>query len=81
MSKYPYKNLPVNDFYMQKAEDTYNHYGAAVDFKNFQGNPMPLFTDLPPAIKKAWHDATRYAYNDGASAQAHKHPGCDSCGG
>lgn len=64
---YPYKNLEVNPFYMEIAENAYSHYGAVTDFKNFQGNPMPPFSDLPDTIKKAWHDAARYCYNMGNS--------------
>lgn len=55
--------MEVNPFYMEIAENAYSHYGAVTDFKNFQGNPMPKFSDLPDTIKKAWHDAARYCYN------------------
>lgn len=69
---YPYKALPVNEFYMNLAESTYNHYGAAVEFKNFQGQPLPNFDDLGELQKKAWHDASRFAYNQGKADQVKK---------
>lgn len=40
-------------------EVLYNVYGAAVGFKNFQGNPMPEWADLPDAIKHAWEAVAR----------------------
>lgn len=43
------------------AEGMYNAYGATTDFKNFQGNPMPKWEDLPPAIKDAWASAAIFA--------------------
>jgi hypothetical protein len=35
----------------------YKRYGAVTDFKNFQGNPMPEFDELPEKIKEAWKAA------------------------
>lgn len=70
--QYPYKDLEENPFYMDLAREAYGHYGAVVDFKNFRGEPMPEFDQLPPIIRKAWHDSFRFAYNQGAAAQAQK---------
>jgi hypothetical protein len=42
---------------VQLAEQAYNAYGAVTDFKNFQGNPMPQWSDLPPRIQDAWRGA------------------------
>jgi hypothetical protein len=36
------------------AKVAYRAYGATTNFKNFQGNDMPLFDDLPEQIKEAW---------------------------
>jgi hypothetical protein len=36
------------------AEEAYQRYGAVTDFKNFQGNPMPAFAELPERIQAAW---------------------------
>jgi hypothetical protein len=41
----------------QLAEEAYHRYGAVTDFKNFMGNPMPSFADLPDTIKRAWEAA------------------------
>ena len=71
-NQHPYKQLEVNPFYMDLAKQAYGHYGAVVDFKNFRGEPMPEFDELPENIRKAWHDATRFAYNQGSAAQAQK---------
>jgi hypothetical protein len=39
---------------MTTGEELYNVYGESVGFKNFQGNPMPKWEDLPLPIKIAW---------------------------
>lgn len=36
------------------ARNAYMRYGAAIDFKNFMGNPMPPWTELPERARKAW---------------------------
>lgn len=40
-----------------RARIAYTAYGRVTDFKNFQGNPMPKFDDLPDRIKEAWTNA------------------------
>lgn len=35
----------------------YTAYGRITDFKNFRGEPMPAFDDLPPKIREAWISA------------------------
>jgi hypothetical protein len=35
----------------------YQAYGNSVEWKNYQGLPMPRWDDLPAAIKQAWVDA------------------------
>lgn len=37
-----------------RAQIAYSAYGRKVDFKNYQGNPMPMFHELPPNIRDAW---------------------------
>lgn len=39
------------------AREAYDAYGAVTDHKNFRGEPMPAFDDLPPTIKEAWRAA------------------------
>lgn len=39
------------------AEEAYLAYGEVTDFKNFRGEPMPMFKDLPATIQKAWEAA------------------------
>lgn len=36
------------------AEAAYTEYGEAADWKNFQGNPMPLWAELPQEIRDRW---------------------------
>ena len=43
--------------FSKDAEELYLAYGAVTDFKNFQGNPMPEYKDLPEIIKLAWQAA------------------------
>ena len=39
---------------LECAQEAYARYGAAVGFKNFRGDPMPAFVDLPEPIINAW---------------------------
>jgi hypothetical protein len=40
------------------ARAAYLRYGAVTEFKNFRGDPMPAFDELPDKIKAAWVAAT-----------------------
>ena len=37
-----------------RARIAYTAYGRKTDFKNFMGNPMPIFDELPEPIREAW---------------------------
>jgi hypothetical protein len=50
------------------ARQAYYAYGSVTDFKNFQGNPMPEWEQLPPKIQEAWGAASRYAFNEGVGS-------------
>jgi hypothetical protein len=39
------------------AKIAYKAYGETTEWKNFQGEPMPEFENLPLIIKKAWERA------------------------
>ena len=41
-----------------RARIAYTAYGKVTGFKNFMGNPMPVFDELPETIKSAWIAAT-----------------------
>lgn len=41
------------------AEHAYGAYAKSTDNKNFRGDEMPAFADLPEAIQAAWVAATR----------------------
>lgn len=36
------------------ARTAYHAYGGVTDWKNYQGNPMPKFDELPAKIQEAW---------------------------
>jgi hypothetical protein len=36
-------------------EELYAVYGGVTDFKNYQGLPMPLWSNLTPKIQEAWN--------------------------
>lgn len=40
-----------------RARIAYTAYGRKTNFKNFRGDPMPAFDDLPEAIREAWAGA------------------------
>ncbi len=48
------------------AASAYRAYAVSTANKNFRGDPMPVFDDLPQPIKTAWEAAVRQA--DVASA-------------
>ncbi len=43
------------------AASAYRAYAASTGNKNFRGEPMPAFDDLPQPIKTAWEAAVRQA--------------------
>jgi hypothetical protein len=43
------------------AASAYRAYAASTGNKNFRGDPMPTFDDLPQPIKVAWEAAVRQA--------------------
>lgn len=45
------------------ARKAYAAYGATTGHKNFQGNPMPTWQQLPGGIRLAWRNATAAVYN------------------
>jgi hypothetical protein len=44
---------------LELAKLGYASYGRSVDFKNYQGLPMPEWDDLPEKIQEAWKAAAR----------------------
>jgi hypothetical protein len=46
-------------------QQAYEAYGAVVDFKNFAGDPMPKWLDLPTKIQAAWRAAAVDLYRMG----------------
>jgi hypothetical protein len=48
----------------QRAQRAYEAYGAVTDFKNFQGNPMPKWEELPAKIQHAWFAAAKQVAAD-----------------
>ncbi|BDI33427.1 hypothetical protein CCAX7_54780 [Capsulimonas corticalis] len=45
------------------AASAYRAYAASTGNKNFRGEPMPAFDDLPVAIQTAWEAAVRHVGN------------------
>ena len=45
------------------AEEGYKAYAAHSGNVNFQGNPMPTWENLPPAIREHWEAAVRHVGN------------------
>lgn len=37
-----------------RARLAYTAYGKVTGFRNFRGDPMPMFDDLPEQIREAW---------------------------
>jgi hypothetical protein len=45
------------------ARIAYHAYGKTTSFKDYQGNPMPVWDDLPPKIQEAWANASNAILN------------------
>jgi len=41
----------------ERAKAAYAAYGEVVEWKNFRGDPMPQFNELPEPIQRAWDSA------------------------
>lgn len=54
-------------YWETRASNLYHAYGSVTDFKNFQGNPMPEWSDLPDKIKAAWEAAAKRGQMDSAN--------------
>lgn len=54
----------INDV-MSFGEYAYQVYGNSVEWRNFQGNPMPLWEDLSDAIREAWEEVGDALYDIG----------------
>lgn len=48
---------PATKTLRELAIEAYARYGAVTENKNFQGNPMPAFHELPVTIQRAWEAA------------------------
>lgn len=46
-------NKAAEESWDRQAKELYLEYGKAVEFKNFQGNPMPEWEELPERIRNA----------------------------
>jgi len=42
------------DVILDLAKNAYDAYGKTTDYKNFMGNQMPGWDDLPVSIQQAW---------------------------
>jgi hypothetical protein len=45
-------------------ESAYRKYGEVTGRKNFQGDPMPAWEDLPVKIREAWFNAAVEAWKN-----------------
>lgn len=53
-----------------RARIAYTAYGRVTDFKNFRGDPMPAFDDLPDQIKQAWSKAANTIWDLATTGRA-----------
>lgn len=42
----------------------YEAYGQVTEFKNFRGDPMPEWPDLPDKIREAWEAAAEAIWSE-----------------
>lgn len=55
---------PVRATSEQLAQRAYKAYAEATDNKNFRGEPMPEWADLPQPIRNAWRAAAESVRHD-----------------
>lgn len=63
-----YKGFPKKrnlDPSFQLAKKAYSKYALVTNFKNFRGEPMPEFDDLPELIQQAWMEASIFCFESG----------------
>lgn len=69
-----------SDRMLKQVMDAYERYGAVTEYKNFRGDPMPKFEELPEKIKEAWFASVqpRDWRNNGSSGVHNQklHSGC-----
>ena len=53
-----------------RARIAYIAYGRVTGFKNFRGDPMPAFDDLPDQIRQAWEAAAGVIWDLGTTGKA-----------
>lgn len=53
-----------------RARIAYTAYGRKTGFKNFRGDPMPAFDDLPETIRDAWIAAAGVIWDLATTGQA-----------
>jgi len=53
-----------------RARIAYAAYGRVTGFKNFRGDPMPIFDDLPEQIQEAWKKAANTIWDLATTGQA-----------
>lgn len=49
-----------SDDIKSKAKSFYHAYGASAEWKNYQGNPMPSWYELPANIQRHWFAVAEY---------------------
>jgi hypothetical protein len=58
----------IDQSFIEVAKDGYKAYGEVVDYKNYAGNPMPAWEELPEKIQEAWIAASKKAFLAGWEA-------------
>ena len=53
--------MPCDNEVVTLAENMYAAYGKTTDYKNFRGDPMPTWEELPEPQKTAWFAASTTA--------------------
>jgi hypothetical protein len=53
---------PFDQAVAKTAEGMYQAYGNAADWKNFRGEPMLQWAELPPNIQSYWRASAIYAH-------------------
>jgi hypothetical protein len=60
----PYGPIPIRPTSASLAERAYKAYAESTEGKNFRGDPMPEWADLPQYTRNAWHAAVEQVRHD-----------------
>ncbi|NJR37745.1 MAG: hypothetical protein HC781_01565 [Leptolyngbyaceae cyanobacterium CSU_1_4] len=70
-----WERLPVELAIDRLAMRAYHAYGAANDYRNYQGLPLPEWQQLPESVQNAWKNSVQSVLFESGYAEGLSQPG------